>query len=56
VVPRRLPVLVGKAVVVAGSVLTVALVSVLVAFTATRGILVGQGLSLRSPAPGCSGR
>ena len=52
VVPRRLPVLVAKAVIVAGSVLTVALVSVVVAFTATRGILGGQGLSLPFTAPG----
>jgi ABC-2 type transport system permease protein len=52
VVPRRLPVLVAKAVVVGGSVLTVALVSVVVAFTATRGILGGQGLFLPFTGPG----
>ncbi len=51
-VPRRLPVLVAKAVVVALAVLTVALVSVLVAFTATRGMLAGQGVSLPFTAPG----
>jgi ABC-2 type transport system permease protein len=51
-VPRRLPVLVGKAVVVAGSVFAVALVSVLVAFTAVRGLLGSQGITLPFTAPG----
>jgi ABC-type transport system involved in multi-copper enzyme maturation permease subunit len=51
-VPRRLPVLIGKALVVAGSVFAVALVSVLVAFTAVRGLLGGQGISLPFTAPG----
>lgn len=51
-VPRRLPVLVAKAVVVALAVGTVALVSVLVAFTAVRGLLGGQGVALPFTAPG----
>lgn len=51
-VPRRVPVLVAKAVVVALAVGTVTLVSVLVAFTAVRGILGSQGLALPYTAPG----
>jgi ABC-2 type transport system permease protein len=45
-------VLVAKAVVVALAVFTVALVSVLVSFTATRGMLAGQGVQLPFTAPG----
>lgn len=51
-VPRRVPVLLAKAVVVAAAVGSVALVSVLVAFTAVRGLLGGQGVSLSYTAPG----
>jgi hypothetical protein len=51
-VPRRVPVLVAKAVVVAASVFAVVLVSVLVAFTAVRGMLGGQGISLPYTDPG----
>lgn len=51
-VPRRVPVLVAKAVVVALALSVVASVSVLVAFTAVRGILAGQGVELPFTAPG----
>ena len=51
-VPRRLPVLVAKAVVLVGAVSTVVLVAVLVAFTAVRGLLGSKGIPLAYTAPG----
>lgn len=51
-VPRRLPVLVAKSVVLAAAVSAVVLVSVFAAFTAARGVLGSQGVPLSFTAPG----